>query len=127
MTEVDLARYFDTLRLRPIRGRVFSDRDGTPGNDTAVVNQRFASRYLPGLDPLGRRIRLADPNRPDPAARWLTIVGVTPTVRQHYAEEIDPHTNDFLGNFPQGLTHLALISAATYLDRALSGDLPTWR
>jgi GH15 family glucan-1,4-alpha-glucosidase len=43
-----------------------------------------------------------------------------------YSEELG-RSGQHLGNYPQALTHLALISAATYLDRALSGKLPTWR
>jgi GH15 family glucan-1,4-alpha-glucosidase len=37
-----------------------------------------------------------------------------------YAEQVSA-TGDLVGNFPQAFTHLALISAATNLDRALDG------
>lgn len=77
-------RYFETLKLSILRGRALSDRDGLPGQNHAVVNQRFADLHFPGEDPIGRVVRLTPRNAPAAAAAW-TIVGIAPDVRQHPA------------------------------------------
>jgi len=39
-----------------------------------------------------------------------------------FAEEVDPHTGDALGNFPQAFTHVGLISAALTLEEKERGQ-----
>ena len=73
--------YFEALGLGLQRGRAFTDRNGTAGNTSVVVNRRFADGFFPNEDPLGRRIRLTARGATDDESAWLTIVGVSPTVR----------------------------------------------
>ncbi|HEX7003355.1 MAG TPA: glycoside hydrolase family 15 protein [Trueperaceae bacterium] len=41
-----------------------------------------------------------------------------------YAEEFDPETGAFLGNFPQGFSHIGLINSALYLSRSRGRKAP---
>jgi putative ABC transport system permease protein len=77
-------KYFDTISLQAVRGRLLTETDGTAGQANTIVNQRFVQMYFPGEDPIGKRIRLSDdgPNALGPPLPALTIVGVTPNVRQ---------------------------------------------
>jgi putative ABC transport system permease protein len=84
-------RYFEALGLRLLRGRTFIDRDATRGTEGAIINQRLATMFFPAQDPIGHRICLTVPNAAatvPPAC--ATIVGLSPTVRQQYFQEIDP-------------------------------------
>jgi putative ABC transport system permease protein len=73
--------YLETIGVPLLRGRSFDSRDGGPGQQTAIVNERFAEAYLPGEDAIGWRIRLVDPAATHPSPVWLTVVGVARTVR----------------------------------------------
>jgi predicted permease len=84
-------RYFETLGLRLLRGRTFIDRDALAGSEGAIVTERLAAMFFSGEDPIGRRICLTAPNAtPATPPACATIVGVSPTVRQQYFQDIDP-------------------------------------
>jgi len=89
-------QYFDVLGVRVSRGRNFQSSDGLPGSEAILVNQRFADRFFPGQNPLGRRIRFKagavssgnfrfiEGGKPE---AWHTVVGITPTIRQGAVQE----------------------------------------
>jgi predicted permease len=83
-------RYFDALQVRALRGRYFTMLDGSPGQQTAIVSQRFVDLHYPAADPVGQRIRLTEAESDPATAPWLTIVGVVPTIRQSMATAVPP-------------------------------------
>jgi predicted permease len=50
--------YFETFGTRLLRGRLFTPADQEPGLPVIVVNERFARRFFPSGDPVGRVVRL---------------------------------------------------------------------
>ncbi len=72
------AGYFAALRIPLLRGRLFSRDDTRESPRVALVDQQFVDRWLPGQDPIGRRVRYGFESTEKP--EWFTIVGVVGTV-----------------------------------------------
>src|SRR5262249_19001292 len=70
-------RYFETMGIRLVRGRLFDASDTTDSMPVVIINEQLARRFYPGEDPIGKRLRAG----PD-GAPWLTIVGIVADVKQ---------------------------------------------
>jgi putative ABC transport system permease protein len=66
--------YFHTLGVPLIAGRIFDDRDRQDAPSVVIVNQAFARQFLPGQNPIGKRVY---------TGAWHEIVGVIGDVRQN--------------------------------------------
>jgi len=84
--------YFETLGIRIVRGRTFTDQDAAATTRVALVNENFANRYLAGVDPL-TQILAVDELTPGNQQRGKTvqwqIVGVFHDVRNGEALRSD--------------------------------------
>lgn len=70
--------YFAAAGTALLEGRAFEAADNVDGERVAVVNTAFASKYLAGRGPLGRRVALGAPGSDAPPLR---IVGVVEDVK----------------------------------------------
>jgi predicted permease len=68
--------YFETLGMRLVAGRDFTEQDRPKGTDLArviIINERMARHYFAGRDPIGQFIKMF---RADgPAAQIIGVVG----------------------------------------------------
>jgi putative ABC transport system permease protein len=136
-------RYFETIGLPLVRGRAFTPLDGTPGQESAIINTRFAQMHFGNADPIGRRIVLAidlaggpPPAGGIPASLTATIVGIAPNVRQRNFQDAEtdpvaylPYRTDPRGGMIllariEGADPSALTSVLREELRALDADLP---
>jgi putative ABC transport system permease protein len=63
--------YFQAMGSALRSGRDFTRADRSDTEPVAIVNETFARRLWPGMDPLGRRFRFGSPDRPS-----VEVVGV---------------------------------------------------
>jgi predicted permease len=78
--------YFDTMRIKIVRGRPFADSDRAGAEPVVIVSETAARMYWRGDDPLGGRVRFA------PGLPWMTVVGVAGDVLNRRLSEAPQST-----------------------------------
>jgi predicted permease len=97
-------RFFETLRIPLLHGRVFDSRDRADTPRVAVVSDSMAKKYFGTVNAVGRRFRLAND-----ADSWTEVIGV---VR-------DPGTGDITDDV------IAPIAPPYFRSYTQSGSQPT--
>jgi predicted permease len=70
--------YFRAIGIPLMRGRFFNDSDRAGTQLVVMVNRKFAERYWPGQDPIGKRMRIGIQEMQTP---WMTVVGEVADVK----------------------------------------------
>jgi putative ABC transport system permease protein len=69
--------YLNTMGIRLLKGRGFTDDDREDTTPVVIVNETLARTYFPGGDAVGKRLQWGG----WPGAQWLTVVGVVGDVK----------------------------------------------
>ncbi|HEX7796615.1 MAG TPA: FtsX-like permease family protein, partial [Vicinamibacterales bacterium] len=140
--------YFQTVVSGLVLGQSFSELDGTSGHEAAIVNQRFANAYFGSASPLGHHLDLPapgpQPRTPLQSQRNLdmggshatprvpvTIIGVSPDIRQGQGDAVPMVYLPFRAEAPAGVTLIVrgsggparVIAAARDAANAIDPDL----
>ena len=102
--------YFRTMTIPLLKGRFFSDHDNAGSEQVAIIDQKFAERFWPRENPIGKHL-FFDPKKP------FTITGVVGSVKQ-YGLDMD---SKIVVYFP----HLQMPSGGMFLVARTSGDPAT--
>jgi putative ABC transport system permease protein len=85
-------RFFATLGVRLVSGRLFTAAEARDSTPVAIINQTMAKRLWPGADALGRRFRYAS----DTTGPWVTVVGLAPDIANDDVDNKEPESFAYL-------------------------------
>ncbi len=143
--------YFEAMRIRAIRGRLFTSADTATVDRVALVSESTARQLWPAQDPIGRRLLMSTFTPGAPRA-WRTVVGVVNDVRYRGIDEVQldvydsslqvglPATNIVvrtagspLAILPAAEQHIrsldatALVDGVTTMERVVERATAPWR
>lgn len=78
---------FETLGIRLISGRTFTDEDRPGRTPVIIINQTLANRFWPNGDAIGKRMRFTGPLEKNP---WIEVVGIVQDVKHDLTVPITP-------------------------------------
>jgi predicted permease len=73
--------YFETMGVRILKGRPFSESGRAGGEPVAIVSETAARMFWNTRDPIGERVRFG------PELPWMTVIGVAGDVRSRRLTE----------------------------------------
>lgn len=116
--------YFNTMGIKFVQGRDFSEQDKTDTVQTVVISEKTARHYWPGESPIGKRLK---PGSTASEGPWREVIGVVKDTRQNdfVAEPkmqmflVYAQTNSFAPNALVVRTSIDPLSLATSVRNAV--------
>jgi predicted permease len=108
--------YFRAMDIPLVRGRFFSEHDTVDSQQVAIIDEKFAQRFWPRDNPIGKRLWFDDPKKP------LTIAGVVGAVKQ-YGLDSESKIAVYFSDQQQDWNHLYLVARTSSDPEALTGAI----
>jgi putative ABC transport system permease protein len=125
------ANYFETMGVRLLKGRVFSEAEMADSAPVTVLNESLARRLWPNEDPVGKRLKQGSA---ESQAAWREVIGVVADVKWNVVDQDSPshvylplalRNSDRVGLVVRTTNKpLALASTVERAIRSIDKDLP---
>lgn len=77
---------YKTMGLSLLKGRDFTEAEGSGRTAVSVINETMATKLWPGTDAVGRRFRIVETE----PAEWFTVIGIAPDIRMFDMDDDTP-------------------------------------